>query len=33
MVHHLNEAGDLQLQEDVWNDISTAQNALQAVSL
>lgn len=33
MVHHLNEAGGLQPQEDVWNNISTAQNALQAVSL
>lgn len=33
MAHHLNEAGGLKLQKDVWNDISSAQNTLQTISL
>lgn len=33
MAHRLNEACGLQLQEDVWDDISSAQHALQTMSL
>lgn len=31
--HHLNEACVLQLQKDVWDDISSAQHTLQAMRL
>lgn len=33
MAHHLNEACGLQMQKDVWDDISSAQHTLQAIRL
>lgn len=33
VAHHLNEACGLQLQEDVRDDISSAQHTLQTISL
>lgn len=33
VAHHLDEPRGLQMQKDVWDDISSAQHALQAVSL
>lgn len=33
MAYHLNEACGLQLQKDVWDDISSAQHTLQAMCL
>lgn len=33
VAHHLNEACGFQMQKYIWDDISTAQHALQTVRL